>query len=358
MDQTDRFIAQAVRAQRGRLPRFRRRVGIQITTRCSVGCGHCIWDCTGRGHDMPGAMLSDCLRQWRALDGAEEVGITGGEPFSRPALLAAAVTEAAALGLKATVATSAVWATTPVVARRRLAALPGLDLIAISVDRFHLARVAPAAIANAVRAARALGIGVRLMLVVSDPDLRPDLAGLEPYLFADIAPEWVILAGLLDAGRARAATPAPPDGAGAVCGGLDVPLVSTDGSVSVCCAYSARGRRLAPFSRPGLAEAPLAKSLAEDDATYWIIHALRAGGPDLLVRLAGAAQPIRRQDEPICAFCARFFSDSASVVRAREAMAEQAVREEIAKVLCTTRGDVEPLARFVVELKPHPAWDT
>ncbi len=152
---------------------------LHVTNRCNLRCMHCCFDSGRRAMpELPTARICEVLAEAIAL-GAREIHVTGGEPFLRPDVLTI-VAEAIVQGARVRVQSNGTLLDRKGLAR--LAAL-GIDELMISIDgpeqvndsiRGHGTH---AKAWNAVQAAQALGIPVRVNTVVMQRNLR-SIAGL------------------------------------------------------------------------------------------------------------------------------------------------------------------------------------
>jgi hypothetical protein len=155
----------STRAAQGDLRRFNLYLGcamqgliLLITYRCPLECGHCITDSNPRrrGHlDVP--WIIETVREAAEL-GVTHLGVSGGDPFSRPTVLQAISATAFELNLNLRIITSAFWATSPEKAKRILRSLRKIDILGLSLDRFHLEFQNLQNTRNAIEAALELGI--------------------------------------------------------------------------------------------------------------------------------------------------------------------------------------------------------
>jgi hypothetical protein len=110
-------------------------------------------------------------------DSITRVNFVGGEPLLFPKLVEHGCARAKSLGLAASVTTSAFWAKTDARADLTLAPLvrAGLTRVIISYDDPHAAFLAEKYVVNACRAARRLGVHVKIPVVI-EPGSKIDAA--------------------------------------------------------------------------------------------------------------------------------------------------------------------------------------
>ena len=146
-------------------------LGISISMACPLHCAHCI---TESGPDISKEMPThEAVQYLRDAKGAiDHVSITGGEPFLDVRRLEVVVREAKALGYVVSVMTSGFWAgdseETFKILRRVKA--HGLNMIGVSLDRFHLEYIDEQRCVHIAEAADRLGLPVAVRVIVSPND--------------------------------------------------------------------------------------------------------------------------------------------------------------------------------------------
>lgn len=116
--------------------------------------------------------VDEALTYLRDAKGAlDHVSFTGGEPFLRFSRLETLVQEAKSLGYVVSVMTSGYWAKTPETTMSRLESLKklGLDMIGVSLDRYHLEFIDESRCTNIAEACMNLQIPLAVR-VISAPD--------------------------------------------------------------------------------------------------------------------------------------------------------------------------------------------
>lgn len=121
---------------------------------CSNECGHC-------GNNSSPKRLAEALNEtdieaWADVagkSGAQDVEVSGGEPFVYPHLLRAADAAAVRNGLGLYIITNTFWASSIRKASKTLGSFSGLGALGISTDSFHQERIPVANVANALIAA-------------------------------------------------------------------------------------------------------------------------------------------------------------------------------------------------------------
>jgi hypothetical protein len=136
------------------------RVGLLLTDRCNVSCGHCWFSCgPDKTKTMAKATAENVIDQSKRL-GAAWVSFTGGEPFLEPSLMQGLVRYASERGLYTEAVTNCSWAATPEAAAETLRPLAeaGLTALNMSVDDFHQEHIPVGRVRNCFNAAKTLGV--------------------------------------------------------------------------------------------------------------------------------------------------------------------------------------------------------
>ena len=143
---------------------------LEITASCPLECAHC---CVESGPRRRETMSLDDATSWigqaATINPAVHLHLTGGEPFARFRLMTDIATSAHEHGIGFTVITSAIWARSQDIVRRRLAPLveSGLYELDVSFDEFHLPWVSVDVIRNCVTVASELGMKVVIRACVT-----------------------------------------------------------------------------------------------------------------------------------------------------------------------------------------------
>jgi hypothetical protein len=218
-------------------------VGLVMTEQCPVGCRHCLASCTMEVSDLPAlethlAWIAKVSR----VDRCKSICITGGEPFVYFQRLLRVVEGSRSHGLRATVFTSAHWATSDEIAALRLQQLAdaGLTGIAVSSDEYHQESIPLANVARVLRASKERGIAPRLSLTHaprgrSATQLKRDLRRELGHHALDGV--QIEAGGVVEVGRACGLAhcgPLPAEQPKLVCNALG-PVIQRDGSVASCC---------------------------------------------------------------------------------------------------------------------------
>ena len=239
MDRTEQDLAQQYR----RYAAMRSDVGLVMTEQCPVGCSHCLASSTMQVPDLPSleAHLTWITKVSR-VDRCKAIAITGGEPFLYFPRLLQVVDGCRTRGLRATVVTSAYWATSGEIAAGRLRALAhaGLTGITVSTDEYHEESIPLVNVSRVLHAAKECGVSPKVALTYvprgrSADQVKRDLRReLGQHALDGVQIE---AGGIVKLGRAYdLAFPAtlPAERPKLVCNALG-PVVQPDGTVASCC---------------------------------------------------------------------------------------------------------------------------
>jgi len=142
------------------------RVGLLVTERCNIECGHC-WFRSGpdRGATMSVEDATGFIDQAGEIPTVRWISLTGGEPFLYPRLLESSVRHASEGGLQTECVTNCYWAETEHKAEEMLGGLmeAGLDVINIGADDFHQRHIPFERVRNCFNATKNLGLKVVIM---------------------------------------------------------------------------------------------------------------------------------------------------------------------------------------------------
>ncbi len=222
---------------------MRTEIGLALTEQCPVGCRHCLASYTMQASDLPPlethlAWIAKVSR----VDRCKSIIITGGEPFLYFQRLLQVVDGCRTLGLRATVFTSAYWATSGEIAAHRLQQLAhaGLTGITVSTDQYHQASVPLTNVSKVLYAAKECGISPKVALTYLPRERSA--AQVKRELRRELGQRaldgvQIEAGGIVKLGRARElAFPAirPEEQPKLVCNALG-PMVQPDGAVTSCC---------------------------------------------------------------------------------------------------------------------------
>jgi hypothetical protein len=240
---TERSVARALAQQARQYAAMRTEIGLVMTEQCPVGCKHCLASCTMQAPDLPALETHlDWIAKVSRVDRCTSICITGGEPFVHFQRLLKVVAGCRNHGLRATVVTSAYWASSDEIAALRLQRLAdaGLTGITVSADEYHQESIPLANLARVLRASKECGVAPKIALTylprgrsatLMKRELRRELG--RPTL------EGVQIEGgkVAKVGRARELTyskTVPAEQPKLVCNAVG-PTIQRDGTVASCC---------------------------------------------------------------------------------------------------------------------------
>ena len=146
-------------------------LGLSLTHTCPFSCAHCIVNCGPAVEDE--MSTAEAFHYIGSLD--KEIGhisFTGGEPFLNLPRLEKVIKEAKRLGYAVSVMTCGFWAGTPKRTHRILQRLQdlGLDMMGVSLDRFHLEFVGEDRCVNICQACASLNLPVSVRVLIPPED--------------------------------------------------------------------------------------------------------------------------------------------------------------------------------------------
>jgi MoaA/NifB/PqqE/SkfB family radical SAM enzyme len=156
-------------------------ISLVLSSRCNASCSHCSTNCGPHRTEALGQdEIIRLMNETAAIDDGRplEFHITGGEPFLDFDLLVAIVAHGTGLGGLVTCLTNAFWARSTESAREKLTQLrdAGLDLLGISVSRFHERYVPLSRVRLALEVAASVGVRTQLQGSVTASDFEPGAA--------------------------------------------------------------------------------------------------------------------------------------------------------------------------------------
>jgi MoaA/NifB/PqqE/SkfB family radical SAM enzyme len=247
----------------------------------------------------------------------QSVVVTGGEPFYNLPLLQQVLGSAQRNGLVPAVVTNAFWARDEAEAVAVLEGLPQIRMLSISADAYHQKAIPFHNVANAILAARRLGIKHNVAVCFTHED-DPVYLSVKQKLEEITEPELIRSAAIYPAGRAArrferevdGMTEEPPCGA---CTAADSPIIFPDGRVIGCMGIVNRIPPNHPVSLGSLQQKTLVQILDESERNV-ALHILRVWGPGRLLELLEAAGygerlPRRFRKHGYCDLCYALASD-------------------------------------------------
>jgi hypothetical protein len=322
-----------------------------MTEQCPVGCRHCLASCTMQVSDLPPlethlAWIAKVSR----VDRCQSICITGGEPFVAFQRLLKVVDGCRNHGLRATVFTSAYWATSADIAADKLKQLAhaGLTGIAVSADEYHQESIPLANVARVLSASKERGIAPRVSLTYlqrgrSATQVKRDLRRELGQRTLDGV--QIEAGGIIRAGRARELAylgTRAKERPKLVCNALG-PTIQRDGTVASCCR--------APL--PGTSPLILGDLNSDDFQTIYqrflsdpIIPFIQTWGLlEMLERLidAGLATGLagyrNADEEQICQLCRAILSEQTHVSFFAELFHDPEVRRRLGILTFVLYGD-------------------
>lgn len=238
-------------------------LGISVTMTCPLRCDHCI---TSSSPDVREEMSAEeALGYMRAAAGAvDHVSITGGEPFLDRWRLETLVSEGKSLGYVMSVMTSGYWAEDEKKCRERLAALKrrGLDMVGVSLDRYHLPYISERACVNIARLCDELELPLAVRVIVANGDDYGDhVKQLLDDTGAEVNVNFMVKLGRaegLDDGCFKCSSGPPRE----LCETVTAVDVVPGGDVYACCGPGA-------YMRP---DNPLVLGNASEESLYHILQ--------------------------------------------------------------------------------------
>ncbi len=348
---TKQSLARALAQQYRRYAAMRTDVGLVLTEQCPVGCRHCLSSSRMQVPDLPAL---ETHLAWVAkvsrVDRCKSISITGGEPFLYFQRLLRVVGGCRTQGLRATVFTSAYWATSGEIAAERLTQLAhaGLSGITVSADEYHQERIPLAHVARVLSAAKECGINPKVALTYL-PRGR-SAARVKRELRRELGQRTldgvqIEAGGIVKLGRAYDLVfpgTRPAEQAKLVCNALG-PVIQPDGTVAGCC------RAPLPDTSPliiGDLNADEFAPIYQRFLSHPIIPFIQTWGlVEMLERLAdeglatGLAGYRDAREEEICELCQAIFSEPAHVSFFTEQFHVPEVRQRLGILTFVLYGD-------------------
>lgn len=327
-------------------------LGISVTMQCPLRCRHCI---TNSGPEVTRQMSEDeALHYIRsARHAVDHIGFTGGEPLLDQARLLRLIEAAKAEGYVVSVMTSGHWAARPAHAHEVVGQMKaaGLDMLGVSLDRYHLDFIDVSRCRNIAEAAGALEIPVAVRVIAEpDDDFVDQVKALLAHTKASVHAHFPVRLGRaseLDASSFRHSMTPPADGCETVTA-LDI---EPGGKVYACCGPG-------PYMRDGN---PLVLGNALDEDLFVILQAALANpfmkvintrGPRGLLdelRAHGLAHlvPLREYYTDTCQLCLDVCNNPQAVAALREIFANpETQRTQNAMQFAKMVGEFLEIRRF------------
>lgn len=167
-------------------------IGFIMTTKCPVGCRHCIIHKGSCPEPSPDSYR--CWIQSISESGIiKKVSLAGGEPFAVYDTLLDVVSLIYENGMYPNVLTSAYWARSEADAEKLLAPLvrAGLNGFSVSIDEFHQEKIPIQYVQRAIRVAKQLGLWVGISYryyraILSDDEVESEIRDILGKVYEDI----------------------------------------------------------------------------------------------------------------------------------------------------------------------------
>jgi len=213
-------------------------IEIVVTSKCNIGCRHCIYDCQPFSKEkLNKPVIKDLIRQAAMLNSVRSIVFTGGEAFLEYSSLIESIALCEELGLEASAVTNGYWALTAQTATKKLKELKGLKTLNVSTDSFHQEFIPADRIRNVIESCHELGIKCVVRIsYLNDPAseigiIKKQLTGLDglyTIVAIPVAP-FGRAATLIDTCSIYAYDPN-----GIPCCGADDPVIDANGDVKFC----------------------------------------------------------------------------------------------------------------------------
>ena len=229
--------------------RFHHAVYVSLTEKCPIRCRHCfVESAPTREEQADVAAFTRWIEGVAATPGLRVAFFSGGEPFSHPLALRAALQACHRHGVCGIVCTSGFFGKSDLSTERLLDAFPEIECLYISTDPFHEEFVPLDWLRRVAQIADRRGILVGFQIVDDDPENSLFMRRFGEIVGFDVVPrDRIVMVPLAKQGRAeRELTAAEeaqvrrPQGHGlsAVsqqpCAWLATPWIREDGVVSAC----------------------------------------------------------------------------------------------------------------------------
>jgi organic radical activating enzyme len=337
-------------------------IEIVVTSKCNIGCRHCIYDCQPFSTEkLSKSVLKDLIRQAAALNSVKSIVFTGGEAFLEYSNLIESIALCEELGLEASAVTNGYWALTAQTARQKLKELKGLKSLNVSTDSFHQEFVPADRIRNVIESCHELGIKCIVRIsYLNDPAseigiIKKQLTGLDG-LYAIIAipvAPFGRAAALIDTCSIYAYDPN-----GIPCCGADDPVIDANGDVKFCPGGL--------FSHPensllkvGNIYRETLDAIRKSANLNPIIQILRLRGPSGLVNLVkGQAMkedipfilPQIEEAKDLCSLCKYVLTDSESAKILQRIFRNPEVYNEIALARLREFGEISTFHKSICNM--------
>jgi hypothetical protein len=273
--------------------RFHHAVYVSLTEKCPIRCRHCFVESAPTREEQADV---DAFTGWiegvAATPGLRVAFFSGGEPFSHPLALRAALQACKRHGVCGIVCTSGFFGKSAVSTERLLDAFPEIECLYISTDPFHEEFVPLEWLRRVVQIAERRGILVGFQIVDDDPQNSAFMRRFGEIVGFDVVPrDRIVIVPLAKQGRAERELTAVEEaqvrvsekrGFEAVpnhpCAWLATPWIREDGVVSACPNLGVFRAESHPLQLGNLNDENYAALAARADADPYI-QGLRVFGP-------------------------------------------------------------------------------
>lgn len=310
-------------------------LGLIITARCNASCTHCSTSCgPERVESLTRNEVTELMDQAARLNNDPELYfcISGGEPFLDFDLLLHIVSHGASLGAVISCQSNGYWAANDHQAHERLSRLKaaGLDVLGLSISRFHDDFVRRSRVQRALAIARDIGLTTVLKCAVDQDGKSAELkawaqtSGADEVEIFSVHP--YLRKGMESLHTGLSMSKGLPDGP---CPAA-LMTVRENGRAYTCCMPGAFNE----FLELGQVRSVPLEDLYERFDMQGRQQVLRRFGPIYFARAAverGCADRLRDSYVDVCDLCSHIGSDSSLSVIAGEA-AIQFEREQLSNV--------------------------
>jgi MoaA/NifB/PqqE/SkfB family radical SAM enzyme len=318
-------------------------IEIVVTSKCNIGCRHCIYDCQPYSTEkLSKTVIKDLIRQAAALNCVKSIVFTGGEAFLEYNSLIESIALCEELGLEAAAVTNGYWAHTAQIAGQKLKELKGLRILNVSTDSFHQEFVPAEKIRNIIESCHELGIKCIVRIsYLNNPGseigaIKEQLSGLDG-LYS------IVAIPVAPFGRAAALKETCSiysyDPRGLPCCGADDPVIDANGDVKFCPGglFSHPENRLLKVGN--IYDETLEEIKKSADLNP-VVQMLRLRGPGGLVRLvrdqakkdgAPFVPPQTEEKRDLCSLCKYVIINPSNARTLQRAVRDPKVYHEIAR---------------------------
>ncbi len=330
-------------------------IEIVVTSKCNIGCRHCIYDCQPFSMEkLSKPVIKDLIRQAATLNSVRSIVFTGGEAFLEYSSLIESIALCEELGLEASAVTNGYWALTAQTARQKLKELKGLKTLNVSTDSFHQEFVPADRIRNIIESCSELGIKCVVRIsYLNDPvseigTIKEQLTGLDGLYTISAIP-------VAPFGRAAALKETCSiysyDPRGIPCCGADDPVIDANGDVKFCPGGLFSHPENSLLKGGNIYDETLEEIKKSADLNP-IVQTLRLNGPSGLVQLVRNQAkkdgipfiaPQIEEMRDLCSLCKYVIANPNNAKTLQRAVRDPEVYHEIALASCKKFGETSML---------------